>query len=93
MRSEPAAIIGAITASASAILVLLRSFGVPLTEEQQQAINGFVAVLAPIIAAFVIRSFVFAPDTVAQREKMAAQSPPMTPDPNIPGVQPTPPIK
>ncbi len=92
MKSEPAAIIGTITAGASAVLVMLRAFGVPITEDQQQAINGFVAVVAPIIAALVIRSFVVAPDTAAQREQLARAGQAVPPL-NVPGIEPSPPVR
>ncbi len=64
MRQEPAVLIGQVTAVVAAVLVLLRVFGLPLSEEQQSAIRGLVAVLAPLVAGLVIRRHVFAPATV-----------------------------
>lgn len=63
MDKEPAIIVGTITAIVSAVLVLLQSFGVGITDGQQNAIRGLVAVVAPLIAAFVIRGVVFSPKT------------------------------
>jgi hypothetical protein len=63
-RSEPAVITGIITAFVTAAIGLLVAFGLDITEDQTNAILGMTAVLAPIIAALVIRSQVFAPDTV-----------------------------
>ena len=64
MRQEPAVLIGQVTALVAAVLVLLRVFGVPLSEEQQSAIRGLVAVLAPLVAGLLIRQHVYAPATV-----------------------------
>lgn len=58
MDKEPAAIVGTVTAIVSAVLVFLDQFGVSLTDGQQDAIRGLVAVLAPLVAGLVIRSFV-----------------------------------
>lgn len=63
MDKEPAIIVGTITAIVSTVLVLLKSFGVGISEDQQNAIRGLVAVVAPLIAAFVIRGFVVSPKT------------------------------
>ncbi len=64
MRNEPLLTAGAIASIVTALLVLLSSFGVPLTPEQSEAINGFVAVVAPIAVALVGRGFVYGPETV-----------------------------
>ena len=63
MNKEPAAIVGSATAIVSAILVFLKAFGVNITDDQQEAIRGLVAVVAPLIAALIIRSFVVSPET------------------------------
>lgn len=55
INTEPAVITGFITAVVAAAVVLATSFGLDLTDGQQDAINGFVVVLAPAIAALVIR--------------------------------------
>lgn len=55
MNREPAAIIGSITAAASAIIALVVAFGLDLSDEQTAAILGVVAVVAPIVAGFVTR--------------------------------------
>ena len=44
-----------ITAGATAIIALLVAFGVPLTDEQQTAILGVIAVAGPLIVGFVGR--------------------------------------
>lgn len=64
LRTEPAVIVGAITAGATAVIALLVAFGVDLTAEQQAAVLGVVAVAAPVIAGLVIRGRVYAPATV-----------------------------
>lgn len=74
MKSEPAAIIGAIASIVSAVLAFLQAFGVDITDAQQDAIRGVVAVLAPVVAALVIRSFVVAPDTAETKVEEAHAS-------------------
>lgn len=55
MTTEPALTIGSFTALAAAAITLLVAFGVEVTEEQQTAILGFVAVAGPIVAGFLTR--------------------------------------
>ena len=55
MKTEPLVSIGSITAAATALIALLVAFGAPLTEEQQIAILGVVAVAAPIAVAIAAR--------------------------------------
>ena len=64
MNREPVAIIGAVTAAATAILALVVAFGLDVSPDQQAAILGVVAVLAPLTATLVTRSWVYAPATV-----------------------------
>ena len=71
MRTEPARIVGLITAAVAAVLVLLVEFGIDITEGQQTAIQGFVAVIAPLIAGVIIREQVYAPATVEKIEEQA----------------------
>jgi 3-hydroxy-3-methylglutaryl CoA synthase len=74
MKSEPAIIIGTITALVSALLTFAQAFGLDITDAQQDAIRGLVAVLAPIVAGLVIRSFVVAPDTAETKVEEAHAS-------------------
>lgn len=53
---EPVLAAGALAGIVGAVLVLLVSFGVRVTEDQQKAILAVVTLLAPIIAAWVARS-------------------------------------
>lgn len=71
MSTEPAAIIGAITAAATAIIGLLVAFGIDFTSQQQAAILGVVAVVAPLVAAFVTRKFVWSPQSVDTEKREA----------------------
>ena len=64
LNTEPANIVGTITAAVTAVIALLVSYGFDITETQQSAILGVVAVAAPLFAAVIIRSKVYAPDTV-----------------------------
>lgn len=52
-KNTPILTTTAITALVSAILVLLSAFGVPITEDQQSAINGLVAIVAPLVIGLV----------------------------------------
>tara|TARA_R100001244_G_scaffold6385_8_gene7500 strand:+ start:604 stop:813 length:210 start_codon:yes stop_codon:yes gene_type:complete len=54
-KTEPALVAG-ITAAVAAVLALLVAFGLDMTAEQQTAILGVVAVVAPLVAAIVTRS-------------------------------------
>lgn len=62
--SEPALTWGGIVAAIAAALVVAKAFGLPLTEEQENAVLQFLTILGPIITAVIIRQSVFAPDTV-----------------------------
>ncbi|MGI8406228.1 MAG: hypothetical protein ACR2OE_15965 [Thermomicrobiales bacterium] len=61
---EPSAIIGTIVAIVTAALALLVAYGFDVSQERQTAILGFVSVIAPLVAAVVIRGNVFAPQSV-----------------------------
>lgn len=78
MSKEPAAIVGTITALVSALLVFAKAFGVNLTDDQQEAIRGLVAVVAPLIAAFVIRALVVSPEAAGEAVANAKRQDPMT---------------
>lgn len=54
--TEPAVITGFITAVVAALVVLGTEFGLDLSDGQQTAINSLAVVLAPAIAAIIIRS-------------------------------------
>jgi hypothetical protein len=56
MKNEPAVAVGTITAVVTALLALLTAFGLSLSADQTAAILGVVAVLGPLVAAFVTRS-------------------------------------
>lgn len=63
---NPLLAVGTVTAAATAVVAVLVSFGVPLTDDQQAAVLGLVGVLAPLVVAAVGRSRVYAPATVAR---------------------------
>ena len=58
MKNEPALKVATYTAIVTAVLALLTSFGLNLSDEQTAAILGVVAVLAPIVAGFITRRHV-----------------------------------
>ena len=56
--NEPAITAGGLCALAAALLAVLAAFGLPITPDQQKAILGLVAVIAPIVVALLIRPHV-----------------------------------
>lgn len=66
---EPAAITGVVWSFVSAALVLVVSFGLPITDKQQAALLGIIAPAVALVVAFRIRGKVFAPATVAQMQE------------------------
>lgn len=55
MNREPLVTTATITALVSAVIGLLVVFGVPLSKEQEAAILGVVAVVAPLVVGLVAR--------------------------------------
>jgi ABC-type spermidine/putrescine transport system permease subunit I len=55
MKNEPAITVAGITAAVAALIGLLVAFGVSLSDDQQKAILGAVAVIAPLVAGYVTR--------------------------------------
>jgi hypothetical protein len=64
--SEPLITVGAITAGVTAVLALLVAFGLSLSADQQAAILGVVAVVAPLVVSLVGRGRVWSPASVAR---------------------------
>lgn len=58
MKNEPAITVASITAGVTALLALAAAFGLQLSDEQQAAILGVVAVVAPLVVGFVARRYV-----------------------------------
>jgi hypothetical protein len=54
-RPEPLINRAFIVALVAALLTLLEAFGVPVTADQQDAINQVLVILAPLIVAFLGR--------------------------------------
>jgi hypothetical protein len=66
VHKEPALTVGAITGTISAVVALLVAFGLPVTQEQQNALialAGALFVLIPGVSA-IIRGLVYSPNTV-----------------------------
>lgn len=55
MKNEPLVTRASITALVAAVLALLVSFGVDLSNDQRTAILGIVGVVAPLAVALVTR--------------------------------------
>lgn len=74
-NTEPAQIVGYLTSAATAIIALLVAYGFDISQDQQSAILGVVAVVAPVVAALLIRSRVYAPETVQEIVKDVSGDP------------------
>lgn len=55
MKTEPAITIASVTAAVTAALALLVSFGLSISADQQTAILGVVAVVAPLLVGVLTR--------------------------------------
>lgn len=80
-NTEPARVVGSITAGVTAVIALLVAYGFDISNEQQVAILGVVAVLAPVIAALITREQVYSPATTQRIANKAAQTGDATIDP------------
>lgn len=58
LEREPLVTTAGITALAAAIIALFVAFGLPITSGQQDAIMGFIIVIAPLAVALIGRAFV-----------------------------------
>ena len=67
-QKEPALI----TAFVTAIIVLAVTFGVPISEEQKNAILGVLSALLMLGGAVAVRNTVYSPNTVETEVKPAA---------------------
>lgn len=56
LQTEPAVAIATAGAIVSATIVLLVSFGVPITPQQTVAISTLAALIIPIVTGFLIRA-------------------------------------
>jgi hypothetical protein len=87
VNKEPAAIVATATAIVSAVLVFLKSMGLDITEDQQNAIRGLVAVVAPLVAGIIIRNYVVSPAAAGEAVGIAKTISPSSPTiPEIRGV-------
>ena len=78
LQREPATIVGVITAIATAFIALYVAFGGEraLTNDQQVALLGVVAAVAPLVAGIIIRNKVVSPDTAERIVASAHRTPP-----------------
>lgn len=83
MKNEPAITIGAISAAVAAIIALLVSFGIDLTEAQTTAILGVVAAIGPIVAAVITRARVSPVGKYADRDGVMDGKVTPPHDPNV----------
>lgn len=58
MNNEPLVTAAVITSVITALITLLKAFGIPITEDQQAAINQFAAIVAPIALGILARQWV-----------------------------------
>lgn len=74
MKSEALITVGSVGSLVAAVIVLARSFGLDISDEQQNAVLGFVAVAGPFVVALVGRQFVFSQNTTQDLVNNAAVS-------------------
>lgn len=72
--SEPALTVGGAGAVVTAGLVLLVSFGVPISDKQQSAVLALIATAVPFLVALWIRLRVYSPRSVARLLAAARQT-------------------
>lgn len=63
MNKEPLITIGAIGSAIGAFIVLMQSFGVPVSDDQKSAIQDFVMIAGPLAILLIGRQFVFSENT------------------------------
>lgn len=71
MESNPAITIGAVGSVLGAMLVLLKSFGISMTSDQESAIKDLLIIAGPLVIGFVTRSFVVSPATAREKVQEA----------------------
>lgn len=68
MSNQPVLTAAFIGSFVITLLNLLVVFGVPLNDEQVQAIQALVGIAAPVVIALIARRYVYGPETV-ERER------------------------
>lgn len=63
---EPLTSRALVVAVVGAVLALLVAFGVPISDDQRQAVLGVVLVVAPLVLAWWARNHVYSPATVSR---------------------------
>lgn len=71
---EPLLTVGTITAAVTALTIAAIAFGLPISNDQQAALLGVVAVLAPIVVTAVARGKVWSPLSVYRAVQQAKRS-------------------
>lgn len=69
MRNQPVLTAAFVGSFVIALLNLLVVFGVPMSDEQVQAIQAFVGIVAPVVIALIARRFVYGPETVRRERR------------------------
>lgn len=69
IRNEPLLTAAFIGSFVIALLNLLLVFGVPLNDEQVQAIQALVGIAAPVVIGLIARRYVFGPVTVEHERR------------------------
>lgn len=85
MNKEPLAIIGSIGAAIGAFIVMMQSFGIPITDAQLDAVQNFFTIAAPLVLMLIGRQYVFSPSTTEKLTDEAYQAgvPPVEPKPDV----------
>lgn len=67
LKTEAAISWGAIGTAIGAAIVLLRSFGLDVTQDQENSILKFAVVGLPIIVGLIIRGFVYSHQSIVKK--------------------------
>lgn len=71
MDKEPLLTIGLVASAIGSFVVLMQAFGVPVTNEQSDAVQNFVTIAGPLVLALIGRQFVFSKDTTERKVDQA----------------------
>jgi hypothetical protein len=69
LSTEPVLTLTVIYGVIGALVILLAAFGLNISQDKVHAIEGFVGVVFPLVAALHIRSIVFSPHSVKNVEQ------------------------
>lgn len=73
-ETEPEFTYAGIVAAVGAAIVLGKAFGLPISEEQENALLSFLTIVLPLFTAFLIRRKVYSPSSAQMQANQAAET-------------------